>query len=61
MRKIFITHLHGDHVFGLPGLLCTLSQQKTEENTGSDSKASLVEIFGPNGASSFTSDVAAVP
>ena len=40
IRAIFITHLHGDHVFGLPGLLQTMSL--------SGRKDPLV-VYGPKG------------
>src|SRR4051794_19257861 len=40
LEKIFITHLHGDHLYGLPGLLTTRSNQ------GNDTP---LTIFGPPG------------
>jgi ribonuclease Z len=42
--KIFITHMHGDHVLGLPGLIQTMSLL--------DRKKEL-EIYGPIGISAF--------
>ena len=44
VRKIFITHLHGDHVFGLPGLLCTLGNGMAREEEGKE-----VHLYGPLG------------
>jgi ribonuclease Z len=42
--KIFITHLHGDHILGLPGLLQTFSLL---------GRLAPLEIYGPSGISAF--------
>lgn len=44
IEKIFITHLHGDHIFGLPGLLSSRSFQGGNEK---------LEIYGPVGIAEF--------
>lgn len=44
IEKIFITHLHGDHIYGLPGLLSSRSFQ------GGDEK---VTVYGPKGIDRF--------
>jgi len=40
VTRIFITHLHGDHFFGLPGFLAMRTMKKATEP---------LEIFGPAG------------
>jgi ribonuclease Z len=42
--KILITHMHGDHVLGLPGLLQTMALMNREKH---------VDIFGPVGLEHF--------
>ncbi len=42
--RIFITHLHGDHIFGLPGLLQTLSMLHREHP---------LQVYGPRGTREF--------
>lgn len=44
IRRIFITHLHGDH-FGLPGLLCTLGNGLDPKKVGEKE----VDLYGPLG------------
>ena len=46
ISKIFITHLHGDHIFGLPGFLASRSFQSNDEQTD-------ITIYGPQGIKSF--------
>jgi ribonuclease Z len=46
--QIFITHLHGDHIFGIPGLLQTMSLLGRREK---------LEIFGPVGICNYVEAV----
>jgi ribonuclease Z len=44
LEKIFITHLHGDHIYGLPGLLSSRSFQGGETE---------LIVYGPKGLEDF--------
>ncbi|KAJ4457353.1 putative Zinc phosphodiesterase ELAC protein 1 [Paratrimastix pyriformis] len=45
IERIFLTHLHGDHIFGLPGFLSTVFNQKAAD----------LWVYGPPGLSAFIS------
>lgn len=44
IEAIFITHLHGDHLFGLPGLLASMGLQ---------GRTAPLTVFAPRGLASF--------
>lgn len=44
IEKIFITHLHGDHIFGLPGLLTSRSMNGITDG---------ITLYGPKGIRTF--------
>ncbi|MCP8616785.1 ribonuclease Z [Salirhabdus salicampi] len=44
IEKIFITHLHGDHIYGLPGLLSSRSFQEGR---------TPVQLYGPKGIKEY--------
>jgi ribonuclease Z len=44
INHIFISHLHGDHIFGLPGFLLSMSLNNRKEN---------LHVFGPLGTKTY--------
>ena len=44
IKKIFITHMHGDHIYGLPGLLASI---------GLAGSSSGIDIYGPTPLKNF--------
>ncbi|MBX5435654.1 MAG: ribonuclease Z [Alicyclobacillaceae bacterium] len=44
LRRIFLTHLHGDHLFGLPGLLSSRSFQAPDKP---------LSVYGPPGTTQW--------
>jgi ribonuclease Z len=46
--KVFVTHMHGDHVLGLPGLLQTMSLLERERK---------LDIYGPVGIKAFVESI----
>jgi ribonuclease Z len=48
LSRIFITHMHGDHVFGLPGLLASM---------GLAGSCAGVDLYGPDPLSDFLEGV----
>ncbi|NQZ59887.1 MAG: MBL fold metallo-hydrolase, partial [Lentisphaeraceae bacterium] len=45
LEKIFITHMHGDHCYGLPGILTSRGLMSGSDNA--------IEIYGPKGIREF--------
>jgi ribonuclease Z len=48
VSKLLISHWHGDHVFGIPGLLSSM---------GADQFANKLLIFGPKGSKKYLSNL----
>lgn len=51
INKVFITHLHGDHIYGLPGFLSSRSFQGGNEK---------LTVYGPQGIKQFIETTLAI-
>lgn len=49
LKKVFVTHMHGDHIYGLPGILTSRGLM-----CGADSE---IEIYGPKGIKEYIQTV----
>jgi ribonuclease Z len=44
LRRIFVTHMHGDHIFGLPGLMASIAMSSAVQR---------LDIYGPASLSDY--------
>ena len=54
ITRIFITHMHGDHIFGLPGLICALSGSRAEQLRVHGKEPEPLYITGEEGQKATT-------
>ncbi|KAI8977486.1 beta-lactamase-like protein [Mycotypha africana] len=50
ITRIFITHMHGDHCFGLAPLLCSMTDNlnPANQNNSQDEQRIPIDIYGPS-------------
>jgi ribonuclease Z len=58
IRAVFITHLHGDHIYGLPSLLQNIGElvqfrRRLAIENGDDGSDPVIRIYGPHGIRGF--------
>ena len=51
--KIFITHTHGDHILGLPGILMAIRQCQRNSDINLGKNLKPIEIYGPRGLRAY--------
>eukprot|EP00310_Coccolithus_braarudii_P005000 CAMPEP_0183373220 /NCGR_PEP_ID=MMETSP0164_2-20130417/110818_1 /TAXON_ID=221442 /ORGANISM="Coccolithus pelagicus ssp braarudi, Strain PLY182g" /LENGTH=69 /DNA_ID=CAMNT_0025550071 /DNA_START=37 /DNA_END=243 /DNA_ORIENTATION=+ len=63
VTRLFVSHMHGDHVFGLPGMVCQIAQacrslRENERNDGwQPSAPGQLQVIGPEGLRSWVRTV----
>ena len=53
LNRLFISHLHGDHIFGLPSVILGVSFERDPELN----ESSPIDIYGPSGLAEYLSTV----